>query len=122
MLIQNKLKVGYVPMSQVVHIDHQVKDWVAMAEQLLGTPYRWGGRDTIGIDCSTLLSLHVISSKGDNVRCLGLFLSESLFFNSSYKANARSQASFVIVLLFLPLLFNFLYYKNKKKISDYQIF
>lgn len=27
------------------------------AEQLLGTPYKWGGRDTMGIDCSALLQL-----------------------------------------------------------------
>ena len=37
--------------------NHKVKDWVVMAEQLEGTPYRWGGRDTIGIDCSALLQL-----------------------------------------------------------------
>ena len=28
-----------------------------MAQLLENTPYRWGGRDTIGIDCSALLQL-----------------------------------------------------------------
>ena len=28
-----------------------------MAEQLEGIPYRWGGRDTLGVDCSALLQL-----------------------------------------------------------------
>ena len=32
-------------------------DWVSIAQQLEGTPYRWGGRDTLGIDCSALLQL-----------------------------------------------------------------
>lgn len=32
-------------------------DWVFFAEQLIGVPYKWGGRDTIGIDCSALIQL-----------------------------------------------------------------
>ena len=50
-------QVGYIPSSHLVYIDHKVKDWVTIAELLVGTPYRWGGRDTIGIDCSALLQL-----------------------------------------------------------------
>ena len=37
LIIQNKLKVGYVPISHVVYINHQVNDWVKMAEKLEGT-------------------------------------------------------------------------------------
>ena len=46
-----------MPSKHIVSLDHRVKDWVAIAELSLGTPYRWGGRDTIGIDCSALLQL-----------------------------------------------------------------
>jgi cell wall-associated NlpC family hydrolase len=55
--IKNKIEVGYVPSKHVVDINHKTSDWVNIAEQLEGTPYRWGGRDTIGIDCSALLQL-----------------------------------------------------------------
>ena len=41
----------------MLHIQHKVSDWVATAQQLEGIPYRWGGRDTIGIDCSAFLQL-----------------------------------------------------------------
>lgn len=34
-----------------------VPDFVATAERLIGTPYRWGGRSGDGIDCSGLVQL-----------------------------------------------------------------
>lgn len=34
-----------------------VPDWVAVAEGLLGTPYLWGGRTSLGLDCSALVQL-----------------------------------------------------------------
>ena len=48
---------GYVPKNHIVEINKKVKDWVKKAQELEGVPYRWGGRDTIGIDCSSLLQL-----------------------------------------------------------------
>ena len=56
-LYNNKIQFGYVPKKHIVNLDHKVKDWVAISELSLGTPYKWGGRDTIGIDCSALLQL-----------------------------------------------------------------
>ena len=56
-LYNNKIKIGYVPSRHIVRLDYRVKDWVAIAQVLEGTPYKWGGRDTIGMDCSALLQL-----------------------------------------------------------------
>jgi hypothetical protein len=55
--IERKTEVGYVPSNHIVELKNQCKDWVSMAEQLEGIPYRWGGRDTLGVDCSALLQL-----------------------------------------------------------------
>ena len=54
---KHKFKYGYVPIKHIVEINNKVLDWVKIAEQLIDTPYKWGGRDTIGIDCSALLQL-----------------------------------------------------------------
>ncbi len=56
-LVDNMIKVGYVPAQHIVKFHHKVSDWVAKAESLEGTPYKWGGRNTIGLDCSALLQL-----------------------------------------------------------------
>ena len=50
-------KTAYIPSKHIVKIDNKIKDWVNIAEKLLGTPYKWGGRNSIGLDCSALLQL-----------------------------------------------------------------
>uniref|UniRef100_UPI003BA920A3 C40 family peptidase n=1 Tax=Stappia sp. TaxID=1870903 RepID=UPI003BA920A3 len=35
----------------------RVDDWVSVAEMFLGTPYLWGGRSSLGLDCSALIQL-----------------------------------------------------------------
>ncbi|WP_299475124.1 NlpC/P60 family protein [uncultured Roseibium sp.] len=32
-------------------------DWVSVAEEMLGAPYLWGGRTSVGLDCSALVQL-----------------------------------------------------------------
>jgi len=56
-LLKEIIQIGYVPTKHIVKLQHKVFDWVAIAQNLNGTPYKWGGRDTIGIDCSALLQL-----------------------------------------------------------------
>ena len=34
-------------------------DYVAVAEAFVGTPYLWGGRTSVGLDCSGLVQLAV---------------------------------------------------------------
>lgn len=48
-------EAGYVHARHVRGIDQPVGDAVAVAEALVGTPYRWGGRGGDGIDCSGLV-------------------------------------------------------------------
>lgn len=43
--------------SHLVPLDHAAADWVAVAEGFLGTPYLWGGRTSVGLDCSALVQL-----------------------------------------------------------------
>lgn len=65
-LYNNYKPFGYVPSRHLVSINHKVNDWVAIAEQLVGTPYKWGGRDTVGLDCSALLQLSY-QTYGENI-------------------------------------------------------
>lgn len=55
--IDNITKVGFIPTKHIVEVKHKFVDWVQTAQNLEGTPYVWGGRDTVGIDCSALLQL-----------------------------------------------------------------
>jgi cell wall-associated NlpC family hydrolase len=55
--INKKILTGYVINSHILNKDKKIQDWVKYAELFLSTPYRWGGRDSIGIDCSALLQL-----------------------------------------------------------------
>ena len=49
--------VGLVPSRHLAPLDHAETDFVAVAERLLHTPYLWGGRSSLGLDCSALVQL-----------------------------------------------------------------
>ncbi|WP_108681865.1 NlpC/P60 family protein [Methyloceanibacter sp. wino2] len=48
---------GFVYASHIVPVGHQAPDFVAVAEGFLGAPYLWGGRTSVGLDCSGLVQL-----------------------------------------------------------------
>jgi hypothetical protein len=47
----------YLPRQHVGGLDRQEKDFVAVAERFVGTPYLWGGKSSFGIDCSGLVQV-----------------------------------------------------------------
>lgn len=47
----------YLPRQHVGGIDRYAEDFVAVAERFVGTPYLWGGKSSLGIDCSGLVQV-----------------------------------------------------------------
>ena len=48
---------GYILITDILAKNEVQLNWIKYAKMLLSVPYRWGGRDSIGIDCSALLQL-----------------------------------------------------------------
>lgn len=56
----------YVPRQHLVAIGQYETDFVAVAERFVGTPYLWGGKSSLGIDCSGLVQVALTAC---GVRC-----------------------------------------------------
>ena len=48
---------GFVFSGHLQSVEDKPKDYVRLAERLIGAPYLWGGRSSIGIDCSGLVQV-----------------------------------------------------------------
>ena len=48
---------GAIVVQHMVPLDHASTDWTAIAERFLGVPYLWGGKSSLGIDCSGLVQV-----------------------------------------------------------------
>jgi hypothetical protein len=58
---------GFVFTDHLVGIRERAKDFVRVAERFVGVPYLWGGKTSLGIDCSGLVQ---ISLQAAGVPCL----------------------------------------------------
>jgi cell wall-associated NlpC family hydrolase len=47
----------FLPKPHVSALGHNEPDFVAVAERFAGTPYLWGGKSSLGIDCSGLVQV-----------------------------------------------------------------
>jgi cell wall-associated NlpC family hydrolase len=52
----------YLPRQHLDLIDRHVPDFVAVAEAFVGTPYLWGGKSSLGIDCSGLVQVSLTAA------------------------------------------------------------
>jgi Bacterial dipeptidyl-peptidase Sh3 domain/NlpC/P60 family len=50
---------AYIPLQHLARIDAVEPDFVAVAERFLHVPYLWGGKSSLGLDCSALVQLAV---------------------------------------------------------------
>ena len=48
---------GYVFADHLAPLEAAAPDWVAQAERFVGAPYLWGGRESLGLDCSGLIQV-----------------------------------------------------------------
>jgi cell wall-associated NlpC family hydrolase len=48
---------GTIVQQHLVPLGHAASDWTAIAERFLGVPYLWGGKSSLGIDCSGLVQV-----------------------------------------------------------------
>jgi len=52
----------YVPARHLAAIDTTEPDFVAVAERFVGVPYLWGGKTSLGLDCSGLVQVALAAS------------------------------------------------------------
>ena len=48
---------GFIPARHVAPLDVSESDFVAVAERFVGAPYLWGGKTSLGLDCSGLVQV-----------------------------------------------------------------
>ena len=67
----------FIPAQHVGTLESMESDFVAVAERFVGTPYLWGGKTSLGIDCSGLVQIALTMSgigcpRDSDMQCNGL--------------------------------------------------
>jgi len=57
---------GFIPTAHLTPIDFHAEEPIAEAFRFLGVPYLWGGRNSTGVDCSSLIQLIL---QACNIKC-----------------------------------------------------
>ena len=52
----------FLPKTHIAPLDHREPDFVAVADRFVGTPYLWGGKSSLGIDCSGLVQVSLTAA------------------------------------------------------------
>lgn len=52
----------FLPAQHLAPLDARESDFVAVAERFVGTPYLWGGKSGLGIDCSGLVQVSLAAT------------------------------------------------------------
>ena len=92
-------KTGFVIFNHLINKVIINKDWVLFAEKFYNSPYRWGGRDSLGIDCSALLQLSLsfagISIPRDTSDQIKYFVKSDCFKVEDYHKNLIKRRSII---------------------------
>ncbi len=56
---------GWFVAEHLAPVGEAAPDFVAVAERFVGTPYQWGGRESLGLDCSGLVQQALYASGRD---------------------------------------------------------
>jgi cell wall-associated NlpC family hydrolase len=60
--------LGFIWRPHLVPLDQPAADFVAVAETLIGAPYLWGGKSSIGVDCSGLVQISLAAAGKEGPR------------------------------------------------------
>ena len=91
--LKKNRKFAYIPRKHIIKNEDKIDDWVSTAEKLIGTPYIWGGRNSIGLDCSALLQLSY-QTYGKNIPRNSI--DQSLLNNEIINEKEKMKRGFVI--------------------------
>ena len=67
---------GFVPTRHIAELGRFAPDFVAVAERFVGTPYVWGGKTRLGLDCSGLVQVAMHAAGRDCPRDSDMQLAE----------------------------------------------
>ena len=52
--------LGFIYRAHLAQLDAPAPDFVTVAESLIGAPYLWGGKSSLGVDCSGLVQVSLL--------------------------------------------------------------